>query len=69
MLYGACAQVTSDNGGRPVTTASVDIPFPGDDDVLRGARLREVSQAAFPASQLGALVGYTWRPFGAELVQ
>jgi hypothetical protein len=47
MLYGACAQVTSDNGGRPVTTASVYSPLPGDDEVLRGAIIREVSQAVF----------------------
>jgi hypothetical protein len=53
--------VTSDNGGRPFTTA-----LPGDDDVIRRARIREVSQAVFTASQLGALVGYIKRPFNAE---
>jgi hypothetical protein len=60
--------VTSDNGGRPFTTASVDSPLPGDDDVLQGATIREVSQAVFSASQLGALVGYISRPFNAEPV-
>jgi hypothetical protein len=60
--------VTSDNGGRPFTTASVDSPLPGDDDVLRGATIREVSQAAFTASQLGALIGYICRPFNAQSV-
>jgi hypothetical protein len=49
-------------------TASVDSLLPGDDDVLRGATIREVSQAVFPASQLGVLVGYLRRPFNAELV-
>jgi hypothetical protein len=48
------------------TTASVDSPLPGDDDVIRRARIREVSQAVFPASQLGPLVGYIRRPFSAE---
>jgi hypothetical protein len=39
---------------------------PGD-DVIRRARIREVAQAVFPASQLGAaLVGYIRRPFSAE---
>jgi hypothetical protein len=50
--------VTSDCGGRPFTAASVDSPLPGDDEVLRDARIRDLSQAVFSASQLGALVGY-----------
>jgi hypothetical protein len=28
--------------------------LPGDDDVMRRARIREVAQAAFPASRVGA---------------
>jgi hypothetical protein len=40
--------------------------LPGD-DVIRRARIHEVAQAVFPASQLGAaLVGYIRRPFSAE---
>jgi hypothetical protein len=40
--------------------------LPGD-DVIRRARIREVAQAVFPASQLrAALVGYIRRPFSAE---
>jgi hypothetical protein len=39
--------VTSDNGRRPFTTASVDSALPGDEDVLRGATIREVSPAVF----------------------
>jgi hypothetical protein len=58
----ARGQVTSDNGGRPVTTASVDSPLPGDDDVLRGATICEVSQAVFSVGQLGGLGGYIRRP-------
>jgi hypothetical protein len=39
--------------------------LPGD-DVIRRARIREVAQAVFPASPLGAaLVGYIRRPFSA----
>jgi hypothetical protein len=49
-------------------TASVDSPLPGDNDILRGATICEESQAVFPASQLGVLVGYIRRPFNAELV-
>jgi hypothetical protein len=67
MLYGTCAGDVRQRW-ETVTTASVDSPLPGDDDVLRGARIREVSQAVFPASQLGALVGYIRRPFSAQLV-
>jgi hypothetical protein len=51
-------------GGRLLR--SVDSPLPGDDDVIRRARIREVSPAVFTASQLGALVGYIRRPFSAE---
>jgi hypothetical protein len=47
--------------------ASVIRLLPGD-DVLRGARIREVAQAVFSANQLGALVGYIRRPFNAEPV-
>jgi hypothetical protein len=47
--------------------ASVDSPLPGD-DVLRGATIREVSQAVFSVSQLRALVGYISQLFNAELV-
>jgi hypothetical protein len=56
MLYGACAGDVRQRW-ETVTMASVDSPLLGDDDVLRGARIREVSQEVFPASQLGALVG------------
>jgi hypothetical protein len=45
---------------------TVDSPLPGDDDVIRRARIREVSQAVFPASQLETLVGYIRRPFNEE---
>jgi hypothetical protein len=48
------------------TMASVDSPLPGV-DVLCGTTIREESQAVFPVSQLGALVGYIRRPFNAEL--
>jgi hypothetical protein len=47
--------VTSDNGGRPFSAASVDSLLPGDDDILRDATIQEVSQAVFSASQLGVL--------------
>jgi hypothetical protein len=40
--------------------------LPGDDDVIRRARIREVSQAVFTASQLGALIGYIRRPVSTE---
>jgi hypothetical protein len=40
--------------------------LPGD-DVIRRTRIREVAQAVFAASQLGAaLVAYIRRPFSAE---
>jgi hypothetical protein len=68
MLYGACAGDVRKRW-RPLTTASVDSPLPGDDDVLRDATVREVSQAVFSASQLGALIGYISRSFNAELVR
>jgi hypothetical protein len=48
------------------TTASVDSPLPGDDDVLRGATIREESQVVFLASQFRELVSYISRPFDAE---
>jgi hypothetical protein len=57
--------VTSDNGGRLFTATSVNSPLPGDDDVLRGTTIREVSQAVFSVSQLGVLVGHIRRPFNA----
>jgi hypothetical protein len=38
--------------------ASVDSRCWGDEDILRGATIREVSPAVFTAGQLGALVGY-----------
>jgi hypothetical protein len=62
-------QVTSDNGGRPFSAASVDSLLPGDEDVLRDATIREVLQVVFSAGQLGALVGYIRRPFNTEAVQ
>jgi hypothetical protein len=51
-------------GGRLLR--SVDSPLPGDNDVIRRARIRVVSEAVFPASQRGALVGYIRRQFSAE---
>jgi hypothetical protein len=55
MLYGACAGDVRQRW-RPLLW-SVDSPLPGDDNVIRLARIREMSQAVFPASQLGALLG------------
>jgi hypothetical protein len=55
-----------DNGGRPFSAASVDRRLPGNDDILRDATIREVSQVVFSASPLKALVGYISQPFNAE---
>jgi hypothetical protein len=60
------AHVTSDNGGRSFSEANVDSLLPGDKDILRNATLREVSQAVFSASPLGALRGYISRLFYTE---
>jgi hypothetical protein len=64
MLYSACAGDVRQRQ-RPFSVANVDSPLPGDEDVLRDATIREVSQVVFSASQLGALIGYIRLPFSA----
>jgi hypothetical protein len=35
--------------------------LPGDDDVIRRARIREVAQAVFPASRVGAALAWLYK--------